>query len=73
MIADELRRQADVFIDLTQLQEQICRGFGGQARGGQRSGARKAPAEDTYEETESDEEDEDDEEYYGDDPVYQQN
>ena len=81
MIADELRRQADVFIDLTQLQEQICRGFGDQARGGQRSGGRQAPAEDTYEETESDEEDdyeddegdEDDEDYYGDDPVYQQN
>jgi len=72
MIADELRRQADVFIDLTQLQEQICRAFGEQSRGGPRGGGRQAPVEDNYDEDEDDYEEEE-EDGYADDPVYQQN
>ena len=68
MIADELRRQADIFIDLSSLQEHICRAFGDQSRGGPRGVARSDQA-DGYEEDEY----EDDEDFYGDDPVYQQN
>lgn len=48
MVADELRRQADQFIDLAQLEQHICRdGGGGQrpVRGDRHPAPRRAPAE----------------------------
>jgi len=71
MIADELRRQADIFIDLSELQNEISRGFNDQNRGAARGASEADAADDDYEEDDEYEDDED--EYYGDDPVYQQN
>jgi len=77
MIADELRRQADIFIDISELQNDICRGFNNeQNRGGARNAAAdEADGEDDYDDDdviEDEGEYEDDEDIYGDDPVYQQ-
>ena len=57
MIADELRRQADIFVDLSDLEERIARQGGGERP------QRRARVE----EPEDYEDDEDDEEYYDED------
>lgn len=72
MIADELRRQADVFIDLTDLQNEVCRGHNDQSRNTTRS-TPPSEAEAKFDEDEDDDYDDEDEEFYGDDAVYQQN
>jgi hypothetical protein len=68
MIADELRRQADLFVDITALQEDIERA---QRRDYQRTRARVPLEEEPYgdEPLVDDEEDEEDEDYYESQPA----
>ncbi|MEZ5669543.1 MAG: NYN domain-containing protein [Alphaproteobacteria bacterium] len=65
MVADELRRQADVFVELEQLADSIRRSHAGRPdnREDRRTAARPAVEEDEYDE---DDEDLEDDEYYDD-------
>jgi len=68
MIADELRRQADLFVDITSLQAEIERA---QRRDHPRPQARAVPDEEPYDDDEIDDEDLDDEEEDEDEEYYE--
>jgi uncharacterized LabA/DUF88 family protein len=73
MIADELRRQADVFIDLEDLRAHICREHGERPRPQRQAPPDGDSEDDQYEDDEyEDEEYDDEEEVYEDEPEYEE-
>ena len=65
MIADELRRQADVFVDLASIKDDITRVYRDQARPVPRAPVEVVEEED-FDDDDEDYDDEDEEEYYSD-------